>query len=76
MTKEKRSSPKEELRKAVENAHQCQARYIETVPVKEFFDGQIAWDGSVSIFKLEGHPTAQICYGWFSKPGDGTKTGY
>jgi len=42
------------------------------VPVKEEFEGQIAWEGSVLIFNLTGHPEADKCYAW-SSPIEGSK---
>ena len=40
------------LRDAIRHMHGCVSRYIETVPVKEDFKGQAAWEGDVEIFDL------------------------
>jgi hypothetical protein len=37
---------------------------MESVPVKEFFQGQTVWEGVVQVFNLRGHPTAKRCYAW------------
>ena len=52
------------LRDAIRHMHGCVSRYIETVPVKEDFKGQAAWEGDVEIFDLAGHPKARQCYAW------------
>jgi hypothetical protein len=51
----------------------CESLHIESVPVKEAFDGQIAWEGSVEVFELIGHPKASRAYGWNDRDGEETK---
>lgn len=43
---------------AVEGQHGGVARFRESVPVRETFEGQTVWDGVVHVFDLAGHPTA------------------
>ena len=50
--------------------HGCSAKYIETVPVLEEFQGQTVWQGEVEVFELSGHPKAKIGYGWGYRIGD------
>ena len=52
------------LRDAIRHMHGCACRHIETVPVKEDFEGETAWDGDVEVFDLAGHQTARQCYAW------------
>jgi hypothetical protein len=52
------------LQDAIQHMHGCASRHIETVNVREMFQGQTAWDGSVEVFDLIGHPTAHQCYAW------------
>jgi len=52
------------LKTAILNSHQCDAIWIESVPVKETFKGQTVWEGIVQVFKLIDHPTAKKCYAW------------
>ena len=40
------------IQDAIRHMHGCVSRYIETVPVKEDFKGQAAWEGDVEIFDL------------------------
>jgi len=62
-----------ELRKAVESQHGGTATFVQSVPVRETFEGQTAWDGAVSIFKLNGHPTAHLAYAWSYELPDGKR---
>jgi len=52
------------LRGAISNLHRCKSKWIESVPVKETFQGEIAWRGIVEVFDLTDHPTAKRCYAW------------
>ena len=61
----------DELKKAVEGMHQCTAEFAESVPVNEVFNGRTVWEGIVQVFKLTGHPSANLCYAW-SSPIDGS----
>lgn len=44
-----------ELQRHVELTLSCGARYVESVPVKEEFEGAIGWDGIVQVFELEDY---------------------
>lgn len=35
-----------------------------TVPVREMFQGKVAWDGEVEVFAITGHAKAKRCYAW------------
>ena len=61
----------EALQQAVEGLHDCRARLRVVVPVTEYFDGKVVWDGTVHIFDLEGHPTAKTAFAW-SSPIEGS----
>jgi len=47
----------------------CESLHVQSVPVKEGFDGHIAWEGSVEVFELVGHPKAKRAYGWNDRDG-------
>ena len=61
----------DQLKRAVEAQHGCTATFLQSVPVKETFDGKIVWDGVVHVFKLNGHPKANKAYAW-SSPIEGS----
>lgn len=54
----------EELKEVIERLHHAHARYVETVPVKEVFEGETIWDGEVEVFELEDHPDASRIFAW------------
>lgn len=49
---------------AVQHLHNCGARWLRTEPVREIFRGQVAWEGDVEVFELNGHPKAKHAYAW------------
>lgn len=47
---------------AVESQHNCRAKLVQAVPVRETFQGETVWDGVVHVFDIEGHPQATRAY--------------
>ena len=60
-----------QLKRAVEGQHGCTATFIQSVPVKETFEGKTVWGGVVHVFKINGHPKASKAYAW-SSPIEGS----
>lgn len=54
----------EALQKAIFNLHGCKSKWVESVPIKEIFEGETVCEGVVQIFDLIDHPTAKRCYTW------------
>lgn len=54
----------QELREVIHHLHGGKAKYLESVPVKETFEGQTVWDGVVEVFRLKGHPQTDRVYAW------------
>lgn len=54
----------EALREAIRHMHGCEATWVESVPVRETFDGQVVWEGEVQVFDVTGHPKAKRVYAW------------
>jgi hypothetical protein len=54
----------DELREVIERLHEGHAEYVETVPVKEVFQGQTVWDGAVEVFDLTDNPNASRVFAW------------
>lgn len=52
------------LQDAIKKLHGCDSRWIESVPVREMFRGEVAWEGDVETFELIGHPKAKRAYAW------------
>ena len=60
----RRSFASIELKRAVEAQHGCPATLVESVLVKETFEGKTVWEGIVHLFKLTGHPKTDRAYAW------------
>ena len=54
----------EELRGIIWRLHGVESRHLESVPVKEGFEGKTVWEGIVEVFELDGHPKAPMVYAW------------
>lgn len=52
------------LVEAIKHMHGCDATWIESVPVRETFEGAVVWEGEVQVFDLTGHPMAKRAYAW------------
>ena len=62
----------EELQDVIRRLHGVESRHVESVPVKETFQGRTVWEGIVEVFELHGHPKAERVYAW-SRDTDGPK---
>jgi hypothetical protein len=54
----------DELREVILKLHGVEATHVDSVPVKETFQGQTVWEGVVEVFDLRGHPKAKKIYAW------------
>ena len=63
----------EQLRKAVETMHKCQAVHDQSTPIVEMFGGKKVWEGVVESFTLSEHPKAKRCYAWSFHDGKETQ---
>jgi len=53
-----------ELQNVIRRLHSAKAVHVESVTVKEEFQGKTVWEGIVEIFDLHGHPKATRAYAW------------
>ncbi len=60
----------DELRDVIKRLHGSDASHVETVPVKEVFQGQTVWEGEVEVFDLHGHSEASRVYAWAHETED------
>ena len=49
---------------AIRHLHGCEPTFVESVPVRETFNGATVWEGEVQVFELRGHKTARRAYAW------------
>ncbi len=66
----------EELSDVIRRLHGAESEHVESVPVKETFEGKTVWDGVVEVFNLKGHPTAFRAYAWAHDTDDANKRRY
>jgi len=59
-----------ELQEVIHKLHGGSAAHIESVPVKEVFNGETVWEGIVEVFDLIGHPKASKVYAWTNETDD------
>jgi hypothetical protein len=57
----------EELQEAIRHLHGVESKHVESVPVKETFQGRTVWEGIVEVFELYGHPKTARAYAWSHK---------
>lgn len=60
-----------ELKSVVESQHGGKATLAQTVPVRDTFEGQPAFIGTVAVFDLADHPKATRAYAWSRELPDG-----
>jgi hypothetical protein len=54
----------DDLRNVIHKLHGGKATHIESVPVKEVFEGKTVWEGVVEVFRIKGHPKTDKVYAW------------
>ena len=54
----------DQLRDVIRRLHGAEATHVESVAVKEEFQGKTVWEGIVEVFELHGHPKANRAYAW------------
>jgi hypothetical protein len=57
----------EKLRETIRRLHGVESKHVESVPVKEVFQGKTVWEGIVEVFELVDHPKAARAYAWMHK---------
>jgi hypothetical protein len=54
----------EELQDVIRHLHGVESTHVESVPVKEIFQGKTVWEGIVEVFDLKNHAKASRLYAW------------
>ena len=54
--------------------HGCESLHVESVAVKEVFEGQTIRESKVEVFDLVGHRQAKRAYAWSYRDGNQNKT--
>jgi hypothetical protein len=53
-----------DLQDVIRRLHGVESKHVQSVPVKEAFQGKTVWEGIVEVFELVGHPKAPRVYAW------------
>lgn len=53
-----------ELQDVIRKLHGVESKHVESVAIKEEFQGKTVWEGVVEVFELIGHPKASRLYAW------------
>lgn len=51
------------LQDAIQHLHGLRSEWIETVPIREVFEGELVWEGDVQVFAVE-HDKTSRAYAW------------
>ena len=63
-----------QLIQAIKRLHGYKATYLETVPVKEVFQGETVWEGDVEVFEIKNpRSRAKRAYAWAHSVDDPDK---
>jgi len=59
-----------ELHDVIRHLHGVESSHVESVPIKEEFQGKTVWEGTVEVFELKNHPKAPRAYAWAYDTGN------
>jgi hypothetical protein len=59
-----------ELQDVIRRLHGVESQHVESVSVKETFQGKTVWEGIVEVFEIRGHPKASKIYAWSHETDD------
>jgi hypothetical protein len=60
----------EELQDVIRRLHGSESTHVETVPIKETWEGRTVWEGEVEVFDLHDHPDTSRVYAWAHETDD------
>jgi hypothetical protein len=62
-----------ELQDVIRKLHGVESKHLQSVPVKQTFQGNTVWEGIVEVFELVSHPKASRAYDWAHDTDDAQK---
>jgi hypothetical protein len=51
------------LQDAIQHMYGLRSEWVESVPIREMFKGELVWEGEIQVFAVE-HPKASRAYAW------------
>jgi hypothetical protein len=64
---------RQRLQKAILDLHGVEATHLRSEPVREVFKRRVVWEGTVEVFKVEGHPRAELAFAWSYETDEGKR---
>ncbi len=61
----------ERLRAIIRDLHSVDAVFVRSEPVREAFEGEPVWDGTVQVFEVKDHPSVKHAYAWSYETDEG-----
>lgn len=58
------------LELSIQENHNCTPTHFRSIYVEEGPEENPLWKGYVEVFTLEGHPEAEIAYGWWEEEAE------
>jgi hypothetical protein len=62
-----------DLQEVIRKLHGVESKHVQSVPVKETFQGKTVWEGIVEVFDIRDHPKAPKVYAWSFETNDPKK---
>ena len=59
-----------ELQDVIRRLHGVESEHVESIAVKETFQGTTVWEGKVEVFELYDHPETDKLYAWIHETDD------
>jgi hypothetical protein len=56
------------LQDAIQQLHGLRSEWVESVPIRETFKGELVFEGEIQVFAVE-HPKASRAYAWSYESG-------
>ena len=54
-----------QLQQLILERHGCDSTHVTSVPVRETFEDETVWEGTVEVFHIFGLADANACYAWY-----------
>lgn len=58
------------IEERIKKEYGCESRHVRSELVYDDFEGRTAWQGTVEVFDLIGHPEARRAYAWVYSEGN------
>src|SRR5688500_20337980 len=64
----------EQLQAVILQLHNCKAEHVNSEHVKETYQGETVWEGTVEVFTVSDHPRAKRAHAWSDNQASSKET--